>query len=316
VSLSGQVGTLATRIGTEFKTIRSTFVPNSLRGPIGGITASTGVTGTVTIDPTLSNHRRLTATGDVTIGLMAAGTDGQRVLFEVNASGGQRVVTFDPGYELSAAVPTRAFTVPSGTWAYIAVIYRGTTWRLTSAEPQAVPDYSTPSAWTPADHQMQAWSYDPLFTAGAYVPAANGQMFGTSLKVTNTCTVSSIYYATTTNGSGFTSGRNLIGLYNTAGTLLAQTADMSASWGTAGRFNTAFTASAALSPGIYFVNFLVTATTPPSIAATALPTLNALAAGRTGVSYRGYWYLNVVTTLPNPRTTPSGPDRPMWVGLA
>lgn len=316
MSLASQIGVLATRVGTEFKTIRSTFVPNTQRGPIGGVLASTGVFGSVTIDPTLSNHRRLTATGDCNINLMVAGTDGQRLLFEVNASGGQRVISFDPAYELSNAVTTRSFTIPAGNWAYIAVIYRGGTWRLVSAEPQVAPDYSTPSIWTPADHQLQAWSFDPLYAGGTYIPAANGQMFGVALKVTNSFTTSSICYATATAGSGFTSGRNLLGLYNTAGTLLAQTPDMSTSWTSTGRWNTAWTASVLLTPGTYYVNFLVTASTPPQIGASVLPNLNALGTGRTGTSYRGYWYLNVVTTLPNPRTTPSGPDRPMWVGLA
>lgn len=316
MSLSSQVGVLATRIGTEFKTIRSTFVPNSLRGPIGGVISSTGVSGSANLDPTLANHRRLTLTGDTNINLMVAGTEGQRVLIEAQASGGQRVLTFDPGYELSNAVPVRTFTIASSTWAYVSVIYRGGTWRLVSAEPQVAPDYSTPSAWVPADHALQAWTYDPIIATSAYIPANNGQMFGTALKVTNAFTATSVMYVTTSNGSGFTAGRNMLGLYNQTGTLLAQTADMSSSWVTAGRFNTAFTASVSLTPGTYYVNFLVTASGAPQIAAAVLPQSSAITSGRTGPSYRGYWYSGVPTSLPNPRTTPSGPDRPMWVGLA
>lgn len=316
MSLSGQVGLLATRIGTEIKSIRNSYVPNTLRGPIGGVNSTTGASGIINLDPTLASQYRLTATGDITFALMGTGSDGQRVLLEVQASGGQRVLTFDAGYELSSAVPTRTLTVSSGAWAYVSLLYRSGTWRLTSAEPQAAPDYSAPSTWLPSDHGLVAWSYDPLLANATYVPATNGQMFGTAIKLSSTQTVSTISHATTSAGSGFTAGRNLLGLYNSAGSLLASTVSMTTAWGTTGGQSAALTAPVSLTPGTYYVNFLVTATTPPGIAAAALPVGLGILTGRSPNAYRGYWYSGVPTSLPNPRTTPSGGDKPMWVGFS
>lgn len=312
MSLSGQVGLLATRVGTELKSIRNNFVPNTLRGPIGGITTSTGVTGAVTIDPALSNHRRLTATGDVTINLMAAGTDGQRVLFEVNASAGQRVVTFDAGYELSSAVPVRSFTIPSGGWAYVAVIYRGTTWRLTSAEPQATPDYSTPSIWVPADHGLLAWTNDPIWSTTTFGPPS-GTMVVCAVKVSTSATTTGVWYGVATAGSGLTAARNYIGLYNAAGALIAQTADQSTVWTSTGTKNAAWATAATISPGTYFVGAWATGTAPPVLqaASTALAGVN-----RTTNSYRGGATTATFTSMPTTKPVTPNFANIAWFGLS
>jgi hypothetical protein len=313
MSLASQVGLLATRVGTECKNIRNSFVPNAQRGPIGGITSSTGVTGAVTIDPALSIHRRLTATGDVTINLMAAGADGQRILFEVNASAGQRVVTFDPGYELSAAVPVRSFTIPSGGWAYITVIYRGTTWRLTSAEPQAVPDYSTPSAWVPSDHGFVAWTADPILATATFGPPSGCQTQA-AVKVSSNATLTQVAVTISTAGTNLTAGRNLIGLYNSAGSLVGQTADQSAAWASTGNKTASWTSAVTVTPGTYYPVILV-GTTGVSPVFTAYAGGPVASNGRSANGYRGGFLTGSATTLPATKFVPGSTGNPIWFGL-
>lgn len=115
----------------------ATKVPLTQRGPIGGIATPT-YTATATPDATTGNHIRYVATGNLTVNVPTGGVDGQRILFEVQASGAQRTVTFASGYEVSGPVPGQVFTVASGAWGYFAVVNRGGTWRLLSADPIGV----------------------------------------------------------------------------------------------------------------------------------------------------------------------------------
>lgn len=312
MSLSTQVGALATRVGTELKSIRTNFVPNTLRGPIGGVSAATGVSGTVNLDPALSNHRRLTATGDVVVGLMSAGADGQRLLFEINASGGQRVVTFDSSYELSDAVSTRTFTIPSGVWAYIAVIYRGGTWRLISAEPQVAPDYSTPSAWVPADHGLIAWNCDPALATSSFGGAAN-LFVAMAVKVSASATVTSIFCGVGTAGTGLTSTRNAIGLYNAGGTLLGQTVDQTTAWASTGNKSAAMVSAVSVTPGLYFAAILANGTATPGFNACASP--NPVSVGRSANSWRAGFISSGIISMPATRPTPTNIATIPWVGL-
>lgn len=316
MSLASQVGVLATRIGTEVKTLRSTLVPNSQRGPIGGISESTGVTGPVNLDPALSNHRRLTATGDITFGLMPPGTDGQRLLLEINASAGQRTVSFDPAYEVSQAVPVRSFVVDSGNWAYIALVARGTAWRLVSAEPLSVTTSPTaPSSWFPADYGYLAWSIDPILTTSVVGNGAS-LLIGSNIKCDVSGTATQVTFNISAAGAGFTANRNYIGVYNPAGTLIAQTADLASSWSSTGTKTVSFVTSVSMTPGVYYVGFICTATT--GVQFTAMGTTSGLVnAGRTALGYRGGFHnTTTYTSLPVNRPVPNSTVNGPWFGIS
>lgn len=316
MSLSSQVGLLATRVGTEVKALRTTLVPNTLRGPIGGVAESTGVTGTVNLDPALANHRRLTVTGDVYFSTMSAGADGQRLLLEINASAGQRTVSFDPGYETSQAVPNRTFVIESGAWAYIALVCRTGTWRLVSAEPQSITNLPTaPSAWLPADYGYLAWSIDPILTTGVVGNGAS-LLIGSSVKCDVSGTATAVTFNVTIAGSGFTANRNYVGMYSPAGALIAQTADLASTWASTGVKTVSFASSAAVTPGVYFVGFICTATS--GVQLTAMGTTTGLVnAGRTALGYRGgYHTTNAYTALPATRPTPNSSVNGPWFGIS
>lgn len=314
MSLASQVNAFAGRVGTEIKNLRSTLVPITQRGPIGGIADSGNVAGNINLDPALTNHRRLTLTGDTNISLMAAGTDGQRMLIEALASAGQRTLSFDPGYEISRAVPTRTFTIPSGSWGYVQLIYRNTAWRLVSAEPQATLDTATPSAWVPADHGLLAWTLDPGgvdFTLNL----GSGYLGGSVIKVSTTDTCTAVSYNINTAGAGFTASRNYMGLYDPSGTLVAQTAEMTSTWSVAGQKTTPWTSSVSISPGFYYVGFICQATTLPVFAA-ATSGYALTGRGRSALGWRGSYINTTYTALPNTRPTPNNTINVVWFGLA
>lgn len=316
MSLSSQVGLLATRVGTELKSIRNNYVPSALRGPIGGVTESASVSGTITIDPALTNQRRLIMTGDTTIAALAAGADGQRLLFEVNASGGQRIITFDTSVETSNAVTARTFTIPSGGWGYIALIYRANpgVWRLTSAEPQVVPDTTPPSLWLPADHGLVAWNYDPQFVTTTFGGATTITWQG-AIKVASTALITQFTNVVVTAGSGMTSGRNAIGLYNAAGNLVAQSTDQSTNWASTGIKTASLVSAVTITPATYFAVIIVNATT--STPAFGAASNGWSTVGRAANSYRSaFTSPSSLTSLPSTRPTTSSFGGIVWVGLS
>lgn len=313
MSLSSQVNAFAGRVGTEIKNLRSTLVPITQRGPIGGITDSGNVTGTVTLDPSLTNHRRLSLTGDTNISLMAAGVDGQRMLIEALASAGQRTLSFDPGYEISRAVPTRTFTIPSGTWGYVQLIFRNSVWRLISAEPQGTVDPTPPSQWIPSDNGLLAWTVEPT-SVDFTLALGSGYLGGSLVKVGVTDTCTAVSYNVNTAGSGFTASRNYMGLYDPSGALIAQTAEMGSTWSVAGQKTTPWVNSVGISPGFYYVGFVCQATTIPVFAASS----NGFALGnrgRSALGWRGSYINTTYTAMPSTRPTPNNAVNITWFGL-
>lgn len=119
-----------------------------IQGPTGatGATGDTGPAGpvyvvvnlayaaTITPDASAGTDFRVTATGNPTIAIPTNGSDGQRLLFVVTASGGARTVTMHASYELGGVVASRTIAIASGLIAYIGVHNRGGTWRLLAVD--------------------------------------------------------------------------------------------------------------------------------------------------------------------------------------
>lgn len=135
VQLAGDLAGTATAPTVPGLTSR---VPTSQRGPIGGVQTPTYTT-TTTVDASLGSHFRIVATSALTLNVPSNGTDGQRVLFEVQmtnaTAGANRTITMASGYELGGNVTARTVVVATqSTWAYIGVIYRNGTWRLLATD--------------------------------------------------------------------------------------------------------------------------------------------------------------------------------------
>jgi hypothetical protein len=238
-----------------------------------------------------------TFTGTVTVPTPSNTTDATTKTY-VDAADALKAPLASPTFTGTVTVPTPSATTAATTKAYVDA---------------TMGNQTTP--FVPSEHSLLAWNYDPILSQGAYVPGVNGQMFGCTIRVWSSFTCTGVAYSTTTAGAGFTAGRNYIGIYNSAGTLLTQTADQSSSWTALGARSNAWNAAQSLTPGTYHIHFLVWATTVPQIAATAVVPSAAILLGRNTSNYRGFWYSGNPTTLPATRAAATGSDRPMWVGL-
>lgn len=109
------------------------YVPTTQRGPIGGVQTLT-YSATIAVDASLGVHFRLAATGDPTISVPTSGTDGQRLLFEITATGA-RTITFHASYELGGVVTSRTVAIASGLTGYVGVVNRNGTYRLLAVDP-------------------------------------------------------------------------------------------------------------------------------------------------------------------------------------
>lgn len=92
---------------------------------------------TVATDASLSNYFRVTVTANRTLGIPTNPTDGQRVLWEVTASGANRTLTLTTGATGAFKFGTDFTAIPtivSGTTTFIGAIYRtsSTRWHVLS----------------------------------------------------------------------------------------------------------------------------------------------------------------------------------------
>jgi hypothetical protein len=85
--------------------------------------------------------------------------------------------------------------------------------------------------------------------------------------VPTTVTTTTVFLYVSVIGATLTSGQNLVGLYNAAGTRVAVTADQSANWTSTGLKTISWASSFAIpSPGVYYVAILSNGTTPATFA--------------------------------------------------
>lgn len=79
----------------------------------------------------------------------------------------------------------------------------------------------------PALHGLKAWSFDPVHTNANARQPTSGTLYGTALWVPRAATISNLHVMFVATGSG----NSYMGLYNAAGTLLSQSAAVSAATG-------------------------------------------------------------------------------------
>ena len=110
-------------------------------------------------------------------------------------------------------------------------------------------------------------------TSGTILTTA-GSVFGTALNVRRKVTVSSLVANVTVAGATLTATNCWGLLYNSAGTLLGQTADQATPWATAGLQTMALTAASTgaltLTPGLYWGAVVATGTTLPTFSRAAI----------------------------------------------
>lgn len=286
-------------------------VPTTQRGPIGGVATPT-YAATVTPDATSAVAMRYVATGNMAVNVPTGGTDGQRIVLEVQASGANRTVTFNASYETTPAVPSRVVVVPSGTWATFTVGNRSGTWRLVASDTSAV--WAT-TDWTLSDLGLLAWTANPILgTQAGFIPTAGGVRLS-RFKLSRAATISTITVVINTAGATLTSGQCFAGIYDTSFARLAVTADQSASWTSTGAKAMALTSPPSLAAGEYYAALLTNGTTGPQFACVSTSGGAFGTIGRSSTNYLGLSADSSQTSLPT-TATPSGANVLYWFGLS
>ncbi|MEV5607022.1 hypothetical protein [Streptomyces sp. NPDC052225] len=112
----------------------------------------------------------------------------------------------------------------------------------------------------PSDQGLLAWTFDPCNTIDVSV-LAPGTVYMAALRVRERTTLSNIHLYLSTAGAGLTAGQCFAGIYNTAGTRIAVTADQATAWASSGAKTMALTAPVEVYPGTYYVAVVCNGTT-------------------------------------------------------
>jgi hypothetical protein len=117
----------------------------------------------------------------------------------------------------------------------------------------------------PRTHGMVAWAFDPAQVSGN-AGMTNGQVDLVGVQVNQSTNVQKIYWdiSTAAGTNGGVANQNWVGLYNGAGTLLGS-ANVASVVTTAGATISTMTASAAVTPGLYWVGVLFNSGTATSV---------------------------------------------------
>jgi len=114
----------------------------------------------------------------------------------------------------------------------------------------------------PREHGLAAWSFPPEQVVSGKAGTA-GTLYLAQLYVPRPVTATKLCWGINTAGSGAVAGQNWVGLYSAAGSLLAS-AGVDARVSTSGAWQETITGTA-LTPGSYWIAFLINATTMPQI---------------------------------------------------
>jgi hypothetical protein len=116
---------------------------------------------------------------------------------------------------------------------------------------------------SPASHGAAAWCYDPALAVNSTQVTA-GSLYLVRVNIAAAVNVTKLYWWVGNQGSSPTAGQNLVGLYNSAGTLLAS-ATVDSDVTSAGLKTTTVTAQALTGGAFYWVGLLFNGSVPPTL---------------------------------------------------
>lgn len=224
--------------------------------------------------------------GDPTNKMFVTGSDSYHNIFRaayvnINSSGTLKVI--EDGNTTSNAPnifeKIRIENNTSGTVTYSKqgnTVFRDiTTFNTGNAMPTGLLQYPLTTVnnptFRPDDHGLITWTDPPSSISGASAALGTGKVYLCKVKIVDRSTVvSNIKYYVTIAGTSLTAGQNFVGLYNSSGTLLVSSADLTAgAFASTGEKTTAITPQT-LAVGNYYVAFLSNGTgTQPSVASGA-----------------------------------------------
>lgn len=154
----------------------------------------------------------------------------------------------------------------------------------------------------PAGQGLLAWSADPATAAGGVTTSA-GAVYTVRVTLPAAAVVSKLWVVITAAGGTLTAGQNFLGLYSSAGTRLALTADQTTPFASTGILDAALTAPYSAAGGNYFVAVLCNGGTPITLASTSGIAAGSVAIGNAGLTaaggYRFGFAATGATSLPN-----------------
>lgn len=163
---------------------------------------------------------------------------------------------------------------------------------------------------------MLAWTFDPASSSGSAANTTTGTIYAARIDTYKTLTVGHLCLDSFVIGTTPTTGENWIGLYNAAGTQLAQgSVDSLVTSSGLGKF--AITAQT-IAPGTYYVMWLMNAAAMPTLMK-ANGNVTQYNIGNSGATLRAAVYGTAQTNLPGTATMASlsaTNATPYWVGLA
>ncbi len=257
--------------------------------------------------------------GAVTVTLPAANSAGQTLA--VKWVGGSNTVTVQRAGSdtIGAATTSAAMGLLNEVWEFVSS--GSGQWNLVGGNKTLASldgRYPLLYDWTPPDHNLKAWTYDPILAPGGNVGGTAGTLNGGKLRLTTTQTITNIVMHVATAGSALTTGQCFAALYTGAGVLLDKTADQAAAWASTGLKTMALAGGAvSRAAGDYIVVWWANGTTPPAMA--RVPALaSALAnAGLTTPNLRNFIAdTGITTTPPSSLGTQSVNGNCWWIGLS
>jgi hypothetical protein len=113
----------------------------------------------------------------------------------------------------------------------------------------------------PADHGLITWTHDPATCRSTGDNITSGTVYLCKVKIVDRATVvTNVLLSILNTPTSMTASQNFVGLYDSAGTRLAVSADQASNWTTAGLKTVALTSPQTLAVGTYYVAILMNST--------------------------------------------------------
>ncbi|WP_327132009.1 hypothetical protein OG311_13545 [Streptomyces sp. NBC_01343] len=168
------------------------------------------------------------------------------------------------------------------------------------------------------DMGYKSWAYDTV-AAGTPLITTTATIYLARLQCRRPETWTNLHLGITAVGSTLTSSQNFVGLYNSAGTRVAVSADVTSTFaGTIGEKTIPFASPASVTPGFYWAAILCTGSTPVTLVRSAGSVAD-LGNAVVGAAGRRFGTIGTGTSLPasiTPSSIAATTSNTYWVAIS
>lgn len=186
---------------------------------------------------------------------------------------------------------------------------------LTDLQAQLAAAGLTKQGYTPADHNLAAWTDDPNRAGSGQLLGTAGTIIGARIYMPAASTVGGIWTHVVVSGATLTTGQCFAALWDSAGALLDTSVDQAANWAAAAGPKLASFATATTRPaGFYDIGVWFNGTTSPQLLRGA--SHSSMNLKLTGQAIR-YWTADTgrTTTAPATLGTKTAQGASLWFAL-